>query len=133
MSLPTKDKDGTEQITYYDPGVGTTFGSKWKGGIFGYGIDELVCNGYAWLMENYVKDDEVFIFGFSRGAFAARSLSGLVSRCGLAIAEARSLWDNCIEDTKRIPNPNTIPSPFANLRTTKIKGEQILALKKFGC
>jgi uncharacterized protein (DUF2235 family) len=80
-----KDESGVEQLTYYDPGVGTTFGTRLRGGAFGYGIDMFVCSAYDWLMEKYVEGDELFIFGFSRGAFAARSLSGLISRCGLTI------------------------------------------------
>lgn len=51
--------------------------------FFGYGIDDQVISAYQWLVENYETDDEIFVFGFSRGAYAARSLSGYISRCGL--------------------------------------------------
>jgi uncharacterized protein (DUF2235 family) len=72
-----------DQICYYSPGVGTSFGDRILGGMFGYGLDEEVINAYQWLMENYDTDDRIFIFGFSRGAFTARSLSGFISKCGL--------------------------------------------------
>jgi uncharacterized protein (DUF2235 family) len=72
-----------DQICYYSPGVGTSFGDRILGGMFGYGLDEEVIDAYQWLMENYELGDHIFIFGFSRGAFTARSLSGFISKCGL--------------------------------------------------
>jgi uncharacterized protein (DUF2235 family) len=72
-----------DQICYYSPGVGTSFGDRILGGTFGYGLDEEVINAYQWLMENYNLGDHIFIFGFSRGAFTVRSLSGFISKCGL--------------------------------------------------
>ena len=78
-----KGKDGLEQIIYYAAGVGTQLGEIARGEVFGYGIDEQVVDAYGWLVQNYEAGDEIFVFGFSRGAFAARSLSGYVSRCGL--------------------------------------------------
>jgi uncharacterized protein (DUF2235 family) len=75
--------DGKEQKLFYSVGVGTARDEKYRGGAFGFGIDDVVVAAYQWLIENYEKDDEVFVFGFSRGAFTARSLAGLISRCGL--------------------------------------------------
>jgi uncharacterized protein (DUF2235 family) len=60
-------------------------GSIVRGGLFGYGIDDAVINAYEWLIENFDDGDEIFIFGFSRGAYTARSLSGFISRCGLLV------------------------------------------------
>ncbi|QXX76133.1 DUF2235 domain-containing protein [Methylovirgula sp. HY1] len=75
--------DGVDQKVFYSAGVGTELGEKIRGGLFGYGIDDVVIAAYEWLIETYADGDEVFIFGFSRGAFTARSLAGLISRCGL--------------------------------------------------
>ena len=75
--------DGARQAIYYDPGVGTRFGERVRGGMFGYGLDRNVQAAYRWLIETYTPGDEVFVFGFSRGAFTARSLTGLIARCGL--------------------------------------------------
>lgn len=72
-----------DQIAYYSVGVGTQYGEKIKGGMFGYGLDKEVIQAYEWLAEHYDPDDRIYIFGFSRGAFTARSLAGLVSKCGL--------------------------------------------------
>lgn len=71
------------QLVFYGAGVGTSFGEKLRGGVFGYGIDDVVAQAYLWLMENYRDNDNIFIFGFSRGAYTARSLAGLISRCGV--------------------------------------------------
>src|SRR5690606_34371317 len=43
---------------------------------------------YRWLMENYDEGDEIFLFGFSRGAFTARSIAGMIARCGLLKPDA---------------------------------------------
>lgn len=75
--------DGKDQKIFYNPGVGTTFGAQWRGGVFGYGIDDVIVAAYKWLVEAFEDGDELFIFGFSRGAYTARSLSGFISRCGL--------------------------------------------------
>jgi uncharacterized protein (DUF2235 family) len=75
-----------EQISYYSQGVGTLFGQRFMGGAFGYGLDAEVVNAYEWLIENYDQGDQIFIFGFSRGAYTARALSGLISECGLLSA-----------------------------------------------
>lgn len=76
-------KQSPDQKIYYSAGVGTKFGEKVAGGAFGIGINEEVIAAYEWLVENYEPDDQIFIFGFSRGAFTARSLAGFVSKCGL--------------------------------------------------
>ncbi|MDP9052098.1 MAG: DUF2235 domain-containing protein [Acidobacteriota bacterium] len=73
----------TEQLVYYSAGVGTQSGEHLSGGMFGIGINEEVISAYEWLVENYELDAQLFIFGFSRGAFTARSLAGFISKCGL--------------------------------------------------
>ena len=78
-----KSADGLDQVLYYDEGVGTQLGERFRGGIFGYGLDRSIKSAYRWLVETYSPGDEIFVFGFSRGAFTARSLVGLVARCGL--------------------------------------------------
>lgn len=78
-----ESSDGCEQRAYYSAGLGTKFGEKVRGGMFGSGIDTAITSAYEWLIENYAPDDEIFIFGFSRGSYTARSLSGFISKCGL--------------------------------------------------
>jgi uncharacterized protein (DUF2235 family) len=75
--------DGTLQLVFYDSGIGTSWGQRILGGGIGKGIDEKILNAYRFLCLNYSKGDEIYLFGFSRGAYTVRSLSGLISRCGL--------------------------------------------------
>jgi uncharacterized protein (DUF2235 family) len=72
-----------DQLIYYGEGVGTRLGEKVRGGAMGFGIDHEIVDAYTWLVQVFAPGDEIFIFGFSRGAYAARSLSGLISTCGV--------------------------------------------------
>ncbi len=73
-----KDVEGRRQLRYYDSGVNGVVGGGW-----GKGLTENVQEAYNWLVENYDDGDQIFIFGFSRGAHTARSLGGFISICGL--------------------------------------------------
>ncbi|MET4351904.1 uncharacterized protein (DUF2235 family) [Bradyrhizobium sp. RT9b] len=74
----SKGADGQPQLIYYSIGV-----NGFWGGIFGQGLDENIRLAYEWLIENYNDGDEIFIFGFSRGAYTARSLAGLIAIDGI--------------------------------------------------
>jgi uncharacterized protein (DUF2235 family) len=74
----TKSQDGKPQLVYYEIGV-----NGFLGGVFGQGLDENIRLAHEWLVENYNDGDEIFIFGFSRGAFTARALAGLVAIDGI--------------------------------------------------
>ena len=77
--------DGKLQILYYDSGIGTE-GSMIKkvfDGATGNGISENILEAYRFIINNYEKGDELFLFGFSRGAFTVRSLSGLIRNSGI--------------------------------------------------
>ncbi|MEK7807102.1 MAG: DUF2235 domain-containing protein [Chloroflexota bacterium] len=74
----------TPQIVFYDEGVGTgDFIDRARGGLFGYGLDKNIEDAYRFLVNNYEDGDEIFLFGFSRGAYTARSANGLIRKCGL--------------------------------------------------
>ncbi len=91
--------DGVPQIVIYTPGVGSTLNALkgrqsavsafniWLtstiGGIFGEGLEDAILDTYLRLAFNYEPGDEIYIFGFSRGAFSARSLAALIGRCGI--------------------------------------------------
>lgn len=53
------------------------------GGAFGWGLNENIKQACAALCEQYEAGDEIFIFGFSRGAYTARSLAGMIRKCGI--------------------------------------------------
>jgi uncharacterized protein (DUF2235 family) len=84
LSTLIEEYDGDiYQRFFYEPGVGTSKGQKIRGGMFGYGLSENLLNGYDWLAKHHQTGDEIWIFGFSRGAYTARSLVGLIRKCGL--------------------------------------------------
>lgn len=82
-SIDTVGERDERQPCFYDPGVGTKWYDRLKGGAFGYGLSENIRQGYRWLCENYRENDDIFVFGFSRGAYAACSLIGLIRKSGL--------------------------------------------------
>jgi uncharacterized protein (DUF2235 family) len=79
---------------FYDKGVGLEPGMRLSGGALGKGLSENVREAYRWLARRYVDGAEVFVFGFSRGAYTARSLAGFMSYAGLLQASD----DGTIED-----------------------------------
>jgi uncharacterized protein (DUF2235 family) len=84
LSTLIEEYDGEiKQTFFYEPGVGTAPGDKLRGGLFGYGLSENLLKGYDWLARHYKEGDEIWVFGFSRGAYTARSMVGLIRKCGL--------------------------------------------------
>jgi uncharacterized protein (DUF2235 family) len=83
------DKSAGErsQLMHYEPGVGTTADERLIGGAFGYGLSRNIRDGYRFLAQNYAPGDRIFLFGFSRGAYTARSLAGLIHNCGVLRAD----------------------------------------------
>jgi uncharacterized protein (DUF2235 family) len=76
-------KDGTPQIVYYNDGVGTVGDARLRGGAMGVGLINHIREAYRFLIFNYEPGDEIFAFGFSRGAFSARSFVGFIRCAGI--------------------------------------------------
>jgi uncharacterized protein (DUF2235 family) len=90
------------QVSYYDPGVGTQpltgwvteLGERWsiiKGLAFGAGLTADIEEAYQYLMKVYEHGDQVFLFGFSRGAFTVRALAGMLHAVGLLFPDSDQL------------------------------------------
>lgn len=85
------DAEGNTQQVIYSPGVGSGSGNNWLGkkldrifgGALGWGLTNIIEDTYRNLVFAYEPGDEIYIFGFSRGGFAARSLAGLIRSCGI--------------------------------------------------
>ncbi len=80
--IAPKDKHGIDQVVFYDWGVGSYYGSV-RGGALGDGINKNIMDAYRFIVQNYNSGDELFFFGFSRGAYTVRSLSGFIYNCGI--------------------------------------------------
>ena len=95
-------KKSAKQIVYYDPGVGT-LGARndWArlkqnteivlGLALGYGLDQNVVDAYRFLVHNYKSGDQIYLFGFSRGAYTVRVLAGFINTIGLLRSEQANL------------------------------------------
>lgn len=99
FDMATKDD---QQLVYYDPGVGTMGArsattalgktlTRVSGLVVGYGVRENVAEAYSWLMDNWRKDDRIYLFGFSRGAYTALALGGMLRTVGLLSPGAENL------------------------------------------
>jgi uncharacterized protein (DUF2235 family) len=98
----TRAKEGRPaQVTHYEQGVGTRAFEKLRGGAVGYGLTERILGSYGFLREQYDLAQEagqeirIFLFGFSRGAYTARRLSGLLNHMGLPnkAADEEAGWE----------------------------------------
>ena len=89
--------DGVRQEVYYAEGVGTKWGERIRGGAFGFGLSREVQNAYRFLVDRFEEGDEIFFFGFSRGAFTVRSTAGLVRKAGILRPEHRELVGKAYE------------------------------------
>lgn len=102
--LRSLDRDPSSVLAYYDQGVGT-FGAKealleWQklpsrilGLAFGWGLDRIFAGAYQFLCGTYADGDEIFLFGFSRGAYAVRVLAALIQAVGLMPAYQENLFE----------------------------------------
>jgi uncharacterized protein (DUF2235 family) len=94
--------EGPDQLCYYIPGVGTReasqaltpigrVGTRLLGLAFGYGAKQNVVDGYRFLVRNWREGDRIYLFGFSRGAYIARALAGMLRVVGLLRGEQENL------------------------------------------
>ena len=111
LQVAEKDTDEVEQRVYYDRGVGTGRLNHLAGGIFGLGLTKNVKQAYAYLVECYEPGDEIYFFGFSRGAYTARSVAGLIRNSGLLRPECRHKIDQAYtlyRDRRDDTHPNAV-------------------------
>ena len=76
------DSQSTHQQVFYDWGVGSYY-DPLIGGATGRGINKNILDNYRYIVQNYAPGDQLFLFGFSRGAYTIRSLCGLINNCGI--------------------------------------------------
>jgi uncharacterized protein (DUF2235 family) len=121
-------RQSESQMSYYSAGVGTQKDERLRGGMFGVGLDDEVTNAYEWLVEHYEAGDRIYIFGFSRGAFTARSLAGFISKCGLLSAGGPLSLDQIYARYRLGRTPYTILA-LANIATSQLSLEDQLLRK----
>jgi uncharacterized protein (DUF2235 family) len=100
---------GVDQVVFYHDGLGTRGPlDKVTGGAFGTGIEDNVRTLYRFIVYNYQPDDELYLFGFSRGAFTVRTLVGFLNLVGLVEKDddyyVPEIYD-CYEQNERPGSP----------------------------
>lgn len=110
----SQESDQNKQVKYYGQGVGTGFtvNNHLFGGSFGVDIDSHIQDAYKFIMWNYEPGDKIFLFGFSRGAYTVRSLSGLIRNCGVIKPEFLSLVNEAYHLYR---DRSTLTSPESDL------------------
>lgn len=106
-----KAGDGSDVMLFYDRGVGTSWFLHLSGAGVGAGLSENVRDAYSFLAQNYTPGAEIYIFGFSRGAYTARSLCGFIKAAGLldrpsAVDVARAYVDCYITPQHVVASPS---------------------------
>ena len=107
--IPESDAQGVRQLAHYVVGIATEDLGRltFTVGAIGFGVGDRMQRGYKFLCENYEDGDEIYVIGFSRGAFQARSLAGLVALAGIARSAEQetvvAVWD-CYEQNKLSPD-----------------------------
>lgn len=109
-----------QTVAIYIEGVGNDeeVVQKYISEIFARGMEERILRGYRFLVKHYQPGDRIYIFGFSRGAFTARSLAGMISYAGVSKpsdGDDESLWDY---------NPFTTGYTFGNKILEKVKEQE---------
>ncbi len=124
-----EDSGKNPQLVYYVAGIGTRKGEKVRGGTFGYGISDNIANAYSFVVSNYEPGDDIFLFGFSRGAFTARSIAGLIRNFGILtrphlprVLEAYNHYRDASPDWHPDgPQTKTFRESYCHEEDTKIK------------
>lgn len=93
--LILRESGGVEQRLHYFDGVGSDglVLERLLGGAIGIGLRKIVQDAYECVIDNYQDDQELYIFGFSRGAYAARALAGLIGAAGIPKRKDKKLLD----------------------------------------
>jgi uncharacterized protein (DUF2235 family) len=130
-ALSNASKDGTPQLLYYDTGIGSEgkISKRIFDGATGFGISGKILQAYLYIINNYEPGDELFLFGFSRGAFTVRSLAGLIRNSGVLKTENLNLTEKAFKIYRsRLPSfqPRAVEATlfrrtYAVEETTRIK------------
>jgi len=107
------DETGRAQHVFYDWGIGSYHG-RVIGGMTGRGIHKNIMDGYRYIVQNYTEGAEIFLFGFSRGAYTIRSLCGLINNCGILKRPEARLIEKAFSHYKKV-SPKFAPKGEASI------------------
>ncbi|KAF2843596.1 hypothetical protein M501DRAFT_994577 [Patellaria atrata CBS 101060] len=134
-----EDKDHHPQIVYYQAGVGTSSHTvdRWFSGGTGAGLSENIREAYAFVANNFHPGDSIFLLGFSRGAFTARSIGGLIAGMGLLEKDGLEFfycvfkdWEGAGDEDYEPSGPTKIPGWTTKLPSPKNANNYLREYKK---
>ena len=119
-TLRKTEKTHPNQLVFYDPGVGTLerpdpfhrFKQNFNlviGLAFGYGLDDNVLASYQFIVENHREGDDIYLFGFSRGAYTVRVLAALIHKIGLISLPQNNLAGSGLTAYKQFSTDHVAP------------------------
>lgn len=119
-AIKSTSRDGISQVVYYHHGVGSQGGivDRVVMGSVGEGLDDVVRQAYSFLSNNYSPGDEIFLIGFSRGAYTVRAIAGMIGTVGLLTKKGLQYWPEIFKDVihrhDRRYRPKEPNIPFRN-------------------
>ncbi|MDA3887139.1 MAG: DUF2235 domain-containing protein [Candidatus Delongbacteria bacterium] len=122
--------DGIPQQVFYDWGIGS-YHDKHIGGITGKGLHKNIVDDYRYIVQNYSDGDEIYLFGFSRGAYTIRCLCGLINNCGIIKRSDAPLIHKAFKHYKR-KGKNFKPSGVKSVEFRKKYSHQSREVKFVG-
>jgi len=129
--LAKRDGD-VAQVIYYDQGVGTgNLVDRLSGGAFGEGLEDNIHDAYRFLVANYEPGDELYLFGFSRGAFTARSIGGMIRKCGILERRAVRHYRDAIALYRSEDHPDD-PEPTRFRKDSSVAKESAIPIRMIG-
>lgn len=127
-----KRADDIPQVIFYDQGVGTgNVLDRYSGGAFGDGLEDNIHDAYRFLIANYEFGDELFFFGFSRGAFTARSIVGMIRKCGILRRDVVQHYRDA-NVLYRSPDHPDDPAPVRFRTDYSVSGSEDIKVKFIG-
>jgi len=96
--------DGLPQHVFYDWGIGS-YHNAVIGGVTGQGIHKNIMDAYRYIVQNFTPGTDIYLFGFSRGAYTVRSLCGLINNCGILKRPDARLIQQAFEHYKKTGAP----------------------------
>lgn len=102
-SIKPRDKDVSQQV-FYDWGIGS-YHDRVIGGATGRGLHKNIMDNYRYIVQNYSPNDEIYLFGFSRGSYTVRCLCGLINNCGILKRKHASLIQTTFDNYKKSSPP----------------------------
>lgn len=120
------------QVVWYDQGVGTgNVFDLLSGGLIGRGLDDNIIEAYRFLVANFVPGDELYFFGFSRGAYTVRSLAGMIRKCGIVRRDKIESYSQAVALYRDEQKPDS-PGPRAFREECSVVGDNPIPIQCIG-